>query len=268
MQYIYLKQSKLVLWICNGFAKLTVWPTCTTPSSQPRITSCLPILNLKGLSLSREESNLRPSVREPREEKKKKTETRVRIFTNLSDQDQFCYQKYFLEFLLYSSYITFIFIPILSLVFHRLLWQILTSKDITLSLWTITSFQPVCLAAIFLPVCILRVPKKRRKKIPRMAEIASVQLSVEWVSVWHRGQHQSTEQRLSKTVYTSDNTVISTRKAECVTVYLVRWGVYECVWEMILCNNGARCWAHEKVDDKMKPFISGWSGHRIHLWLF
>lgn len=40
-------------------------PTCTTPSSQPRITSCLPILNLKGLSLSRDESNLRPSVREP-----------------------------------------------------------------------------------------------------------------------------------------------------------------------------------------------------------
>lgn len=40
-------------------------PTCTTPSSQPRITSCLPILNLKGLSLSREESNFRPSVREP-----------------------------------------------------------------------------------------------------------------------------------------------------------------------------------------------------------
>lgn len=42
-----------------------VQPTCTTPSSQPRITSCLPILNLKGLSLSREESNFRPSVREP-----------------------------------------------------------------------------------------------------------------------------------------------------------------------------------------------------------
>lgn len=40
-------------------------PTCTTPSSQPRITSCLPILNRKGLSLSRDESNLRPSVREP-----------------------------------------------------------------------------------------------------------------------------------------------------------------------------------------------------------
>lgn len=40
-------------------------PTCTTPSSQPRMTSCLPILNLKGLSLSRDESNLRPSVREP-----------------------------------------------------------------------------------------------------------------------------------------------------------------------------------------------------------
>ena len=39
--------------------------TCTTPSSQPLITSCLPILNLKGLSRSREESNLRPSVREP-----------------------------------------------------------------------------------------------------------------------------------------------------------------------------------------------------------
>lgn len=42
-----------------------VQPTCTTPSSQPRMTSCLPILNLKGLSLSRDESNLRPSVREP-----------------------------------------------------------------------------------------------------------------------------------------------------------------------------------------------------------
>lgn len=42
-----------------------VQPTCTTPSSQPRITSCLPILNLKGLSLSREESNFRPSVRDP-----------------------------------------------------------------------------------------------------------------------------------------------------------------------------------------------------------
>lgn len=39
--------------------------TWATPSSQPRITSCLPILNLKGFPLSREESNLRPSVREP-----------------------------------------------------------------------------------------------------------------------------------------------------------------------------------------------------------
>lgn len=48
--------------------------TCTTPSSQPRITSCLPILNLKGLSLSRDESNLRPSVREPAE-KEMETDT-------------------------------------------------------------------------------------------------------------------------------------------------------------------------------------------------
>lgn len=39
--------------------------TWATPSSQPRITSCLPILNLNGFPLSREESNLRPSVREP-----------------------------------------------------------------------------------------------------------------------------------------------------------------------------------------------------------
>ncbi len=39
--------------------------TWATPSSQPRITSCLPILNLKGFPRSREESNLRPSVREP-----------------------------------------------------------------------------------------------------------------------------------------------------------------------------------------------------------
>ena len=35
--------------------------TCATPSSQPRITSCLPSTNLKGLFLSREESNFFPS---------------------------------------------------------------------------------------------------------------------------------------------------------------------------------------------------------------
>lgn len=34
--------------------------TCATPSSQPLITSCRPILNLKGLFLSREESNFFP----------------------------------------------------------------------------------------------------------------------------------------------------------------------------------------------------------------
>lgn len=34
--------------------------TCATPSSQPLMTSLCPILNLKGLFLSREESNFFP----------------------------------------------------------------------------------------------------------------------------------------------------------------------------------------------------------------
>lgn len=43
--------------------------TWATPSSQPRITSCLPITNLKGLFLSREESNFFPSSSIPGERK-------------------------------------------------------------------------------------------------------------------------------------------------------------------------------------------------------
>lgn len=59
----FFKLKKCYLWFF--WVDKTPSRTCAIPSSQPRITSCLPILNLNGLSRSREESNFRPSVREP-----------------------------------------------------------------------------------------------------------------------------------------------------------------------------------------------------------
>lgn len=52
-------------WAHIPFSQLQVQPeqfinTCVTPSSNPLMTSCLPILNLKGLFLSLEESNFFP----------------------------------------------------------------------------------------------------------------------------------------------------------------------------------------------------------------
>jgi len=49
----------------TSFTQLKIQPesclcTCVTPSSNPLMTSCLPILNLKGLFLSLEESNFFP----------------------------------------------------------------------------------------------------------------------------------------------------------------------------------------------------------------
>lgn len=69
--------------------------TCAIPSSQPRITSCLPILNLNGLSRSREESNFRPSVREPEDlrgkgKKGRKTGNEVRAADKWATLLLFC----------------------------------------------------------------------------------------------------------------------------------------------------------------------------------
>lgn len=44
----------------NTYSTASDSVTCATPSSQPLMTSCRPILNLKGLFLSRDESNFFP----------------------------------------------------------------------------------------------------------------------------------------------------------------------------------------------------------------
>lgn len=51
--------------IPDEFSVCEAPPTCTMPSSQPRITSCLPILKRNGLPLSRDESNMWPLTSEP-----------------------------------------------------------------------------------------------------------------------------------------------------------------------------------------------------------
>lgn len=63
--------------------------TCATPSSQPLITSLRPILNLKGLFLSREESNFFPFCSIPVEEnlpetwdKEKKNQDHSQLFSS------------------------------------------------------------------------------------------------------------------------------------------------------------------------------------------